>query len=654
LSMESKVRGDDAQSFGPVLWKGRARVAAILLIVFAAILVYSNTLKSPFVLDDPFVIVNSPYVHALSNFRHPGGPRYVGYLTFALNYSLGGLNLPGYHLVNIAIHILNGILVYTLVQYIFMTPLVRNFTGAQEKSTVPYIALLSALIFTVHPVNTEAVTYIVQRFTSLATLFYLLTIVLYLKWKSRRGTGRAARFYVLSLLCAIAAQKTKEISFTLPFMLVFFDFAYFPCSGKGELKKRALYLAPFLFTLIIIPLSLFWTAIAGMIFHSGGGSGGLFTAIPPDLKEIPFYDYVITQLRVTITYFRLLAFPVGQNLDYEYPILQTFLAPEVLLSLLANIVILSSGIYLFLRSRAKKNPFLLIISSGIFWFYLALAVEFFIPLRDVINEHRLYLPGIGIFFAFSTAILYGFFQLRERFALKISFARAAVVISCIIVIPLAAATYARNMVWRDIIVLYEDVLQKSPGKARAHNNLGVEYAKRKFFEKAIKEFRATLKLDPSLYPTIKNIANALAEKGLVDEAVAEYQRFLETSPDDIDARERLAGIYLDKGYMKLAVREYMIMLANHPESIKAHNNLANIFFLQGWFDKAMREYSIVLSMDPGHVETLYNMALTLEQKGDMVGAVLYYRRFIDAATSEYAAEKETSANKVRAFMLENK
>lgn len=651
--MEQKTSEHDAQSFGPMLWRGKARVAAILLIVFSAILVYSNTLKSPFVLDDPFVIVNSPYVHALSNFRHPGGPRYVGYLTFALNYSIGGLNLLGYHLVNIVIHILNGILVYTFVQYIFMTPAVRNFTGVKEKSIAPYIALLSALIFTVHPVNTEGVTYIAQRFTSLAALFYLLSIVLYLKWKSRRGTGRATRFYVLSLLFAIAAQKTKEISFTLPFMLVFFEFAYFPFAGKGDLKKRVLYLAPFLFTLIIIPLSLFWTAIVGMIFHSGGGSG-LSAAISPDLKEIPFYDYVITQLRVTITYLRLLVFPVGQNLDYEYAVFRTFWTPAVVLSLLANIVIVSSGIYLFLRSRAKKNPFLLIISSGIFWFYLALAVEFFIPLRDVINEHRVYLPGIGIFFAFSTAILYGFFLLRARYAIKISFARAAVVIFCIIVIPLAAATYARNMVWRDIIVLYEDILQKSPGKSRAHNNLGVEYAKRGLLEKAIKEFRATLKLDSSRYPTIKNLANALAEKGLLDEAVPVYRRFLETTPDDIDARERLADIYFERGFVKLAVKEYRAILIIRPNSIKAHNNLANIFLLQGWPDKAMREYSIVLSMDSGNVETLYNMAITLERKGDMAGAVSYYRRFIDAATPEYAVERETSINKVRAFMLENR
>ncbi len=652
--MESKVRGDDAESFGPVLWKGRARAAAILLIAFSAILVYSNTLNSPFVLDDPYVIVNSPYVHALSNFWPPGGPRYFGYLTFALNYSMGGLSLPGYHIVNIAIHILNGILVYTLAQYIFMTPAVRNFTGTEQKSTAPYIALLSALIFTVHPVNTQGVTYIAQRFTSLATLFYLLTIVFYLKWKTLRGTGRGAVFYALSLLFAIVAQKTKEISFTLPFMLVFFEFAYFPSSGRDGLKKRAIYLAPFLFCLIIIPLSLFWTAITGMIFHSGGGSGGGFSsAVPLDLKEIPQYNYVITQLRVTITYFKLMVFPVGQNLDYEYPVFQTFWTPEVLLSLLANIAIVSSGIYLFLRSRAKKNPFLLIISSGIFWFYLALAVEFFTPLRDVIYEHRVYLPGIGIFFAFSTAVLYGFSMVRERFALKTSFAKAAVVIFCLIVFPLASATYARNMVWRDIVVLYEDILQKSPDKARAHNNLGAEYAKRRFFEKAIKEFRATLKLDSSLHATIRNLANALAEEGRVDEAVVEYKRFLETSPGDIDARERLAGIYFDRGFMKLAAKEYMMILVSHPDSIKAHNNLANIFFLQGLLDKALREYSIVLSMEPGHVETLYNMAITLEQKGDMAGAVSYYRRFIDAATPEYAVEKETSISKVRAFMQEN-
>jgi len=657
--MEKKLGRHSTGAEGPSPGsEARVTAAAVILIAGFAAVVYSNTLTVPFVFDDLFVITNNPYTHSLSNLWPPGGARYLGYVTFALNYSAGGLSVAGYHIVNIAIHIVNGILVYTLVRYIFMTPVMKNFLKGRDKAPVLYIAVLSALIFTVHPINTQGVNYITQRFTSLATLFYLLSVVLYLKWRNSTGKERAI-FYALSLLAAVAAQKTKEISFTLPFMILFFEFVFFPATGEGvNLKKRLVFLAPFLLCLLIIPLSLFGPALVGMVFGAGGAAGGkgggLSAAVPLDLKEIPLYNYLITQLRVIITYLRLIFIPVGQNLDYDYPVFQSFWTPSILLSFLTHIVIISSGVYIFLRSRAKKNPYLLIIASGLFWFYTALAVEAVAPLRDVINEHRPYLPGIGIYTAFSAAVLYGLSRARERFHLKISTMAAAVIIASFTVLPLAAAAYGRNMVWRDIIVLYEDIVQKSPDKARAHNNLGVEYAKRGEFEKAIKEFRATLDLDTTLHDTIRNLAKALMQEGLIDKAAVEYRRFLKTSPGDIEARDSLAEIYYKKGLLGAAAREYRMILARRPGRIKTRNNLANIFLLQGRLDRAVKEYRVVLSMKPDHVETLYNMAITLEKKGDRAGAAAYYRRFIKSAPPEYNAAKEEAARKVRIFTLEKK
>ncbi|MFQ5442425.1 MAG: tetratricopeptide repeat protein [Thermodesulfobacteriota bacterium] len=656
--METKARRNYNGAEGPP--PGPRPAVAFLLIAGLAVIVYSNTLTVPFVFDDLFVIINNPYIHDLGNLWPPVGARYVGHVTFALNYSAGGLGTAGYHLVNIAIHIVNGALVYTLVRYIFTTPLMREFLEGRDKEPVLYIALLSALIFTVHPVNTQGVNYITQRFTSLATLFYLLTIILYLKWRNSTGKDRRAAFYALSLLAAVAAQRTKEISFTLPFMIVFFEFVFFPAAGGFDFKKRVFRLAPFLLCLLIIPLSLFGPALAGMVFGAGGGAGasgggaagGLAAAVPLDLKEIPHYNYLITQLRVVITYLRLIILPVAQNLDYDYPVFQSLWTPNLLLSLLAHIVIVSSAIYLFLRSRARKNPYLLIISTGLFWFYTALAVESIAPLVDVINEHRLYLPGIGIFISISTAVLYGFSRVREKISLKTSYAAAALIIACFTVLPLAAIAYGRNMVWRDIIVLYEDIVKKSPGKARAHNNLGAEYAKRGAFEKAIKEFRVTLALDATLHGTIKNLAKALMQKGLVDEAAGEYVRYLETTPGDIEARENLAEIYYKKGAFESAAEEYKMILVRRPGHIKARNNLANIFFLQGRLDKAVKEYRTVLSIKPDHVETLFNMAIALEKKGDRRGAAAYYRRFIEVAPPEYSSAKEGARNKLRVLQLQ--
>jgi hypothetical protein len=232
----------------------RKPIFHILLIIAVGLIAYSNTFDVPFHFDDYYSIVQNPVIKNLANFfLNTGGyeynpRRFLGYLTFALNYSIGGLDVTGYHVVNLAIHIVNAILVYYLLILTFQTPALRS-ASIRERSS--FIAVLSALFFISHPIQTQAVTYIAQRYASLATLFYLLSIAMYIQSRlihAEEITGslkskrifRLAVYYFLSIISAVLAMKTKEIAFTLPIIIALYEFMFF----EGRLKRRVLYLIP--------------------------------------------------------------------------------------------------------------------------------------------------------------------------------------------------------------------------------------------------------------------------------------------------------------------------------------------------------------------------------------------------------------------------
>ncbi len=208
-------------------------LAVLFLLSLLATLIYSNTFSSPFYFDDTPNIVENPQIKDLSNFLGFSGSRAVGFLSFALNYHFNGLNVFGYHLVNLLIHITNGFLVYCLVLLLFKAS--ASDHGSQQLPTLnsqlaaaPWIALVTALLFVSHPIQTQAVTYIVQRFASLVALFYLLTLVCYVKWRLASPEARSRYlWYAGALLSTFLAMKTKENSFTLPFMILLVEAVFF-------------------------------------------------------------------------------------------------------------------------------------------------------------------------------------------------------------------------------------------------------------------------------------------------------------------------------------------------------------------------------------------------------------------------------------------
>jgi len=613
----------------------------LLLIAVVGFMAYSNTFLAPFQLDDVRQIQNNSMIRDLDNFLlaleghdFAQGPykyipsRFVGYLSFALNYHFGGVDVRGYHLTNLFIHIANALLVYFFVKLTFATPYFRDLgSGARDRQTIgseksgnsrftaqdsPFtfsdprlIALFASLLFVSHPLQTQAITYVVQRFASLAALFYLLSVVLYIKgrlavtgpgrWGGKPGGDRHAAtgkeegkelrsttsrflpvvYFSLSLVSAILAMRTKEIAFTLPLVIILYEFLFF----KAPLKKRLLFLLPVALTLVIVPLS---------IMHGNEPLGRVLSDINERTRvetEMPRWDYLMTEMRVVTTYIRLIFLPVNQNLDYDYPIYHSFTDLPVLLSFLFLSAIIGFALFLVYSTRSEKlkvksekseqvpenlSPFtfhlLRLTAFGILWFFITLSVESsIIPIEDVIFEHRVYLPSVG----FLIAITAGLFALAGRLRKE----KIAVLLLTLTTLALSAATYARNDVWKDSISFWEDVVRKSPNLARPHNNLGTAYDARGRKDEAMREFQTAVSLKFSYPDAHYNVGMIYLEQGRLDEAKKEFQAAAWLIPDDPDAHFNLGKIYALQGLPYDAINEYQTVLKLDPDYAKARIEL---------------------------------------------------------------------------------
>ncbi len=646
--------------FGP-----KSEPLAHIIIIILGFIIYITTFAAPFVLDDEKNIKNNPALRDMRYFTSSSlqdkslinkeidehfRSRIIGHLTFAFNYKLHGLKITGYHVVNLAIHILNSLLVYWLVMLTLKTPYfkahsddksrgVNHEPRAMNHDLQTFTALFAGLFFVSHPIQTEAVTYITQRFTSLAAMFCLLSVVLYIKWRLMAGqqNSRAAEqqeikkkygftallLYCSSLLAAVLAMKTKEISFTLPVVIALHEFMFF----EGKAKKRLIYLLPLLLTMLIVPVTVLGdrdvlTDIKRLEASVQGAPG------PNDALL-----YLLTQFRVIVTYLRLLVLPVNQNLDYDYPLYHSFFDPNVFLSFLFLAGILSGGVYLLYVSSKKArgswliahskdgqrtmnhglraSAYMRLISFGIFWFFITLSVDSsIIPLADVIFEHRLYLPSAGFFIVVVSAATIGKSRLGKTGD------KAMTLLLALAILALSAATFQRNRLWSNDIILGENVVKKSPNKSRPHNNLGFAYEKQGFIDKAINEYLIALKIDPNLADTRVNLGVAYGKQGLADKAINEYQAALTLNPDySAVAHYNLGIAYEKQGHIEKATNEYLTALMIKPDFADAHNNLGTVYEKQGNIDKAINEYMAALKINPDIVEAYNNLGIAYGKQG---------------------------------------
>jgi protein O-mannosyl-transferase len=602
-----------------------------VIITFISLLAYSNTFHVPFYFDDYKNIITNPLIKNTEFLLEPSkyclsvssSPdqinlcnflkrRYVGYITFAINYRLHGIQVAGYHMANYSIHIMNAFLLYILICLIFRTPfLQKSAIKDYEKLT----AFFTALLFVSHPIQTQAVTYIVQRFTSLATFFYLLSIVLYGKWrlqkqhqeheeydrKIRNSTSHYVYYlyYLSSLVSIVLAMKTKEIAFTLPVIIIFYEFIFY----SGKTKQRILWLIPFLLTMFIIPLS--------MISIDKPFEENIHEATTLQ-TNISRSEYLFTEMRVIMTYIRLIFFPVNQTIDYNYPIYRSFYHPAVFLSCIFLIVCIALGIYLLHRFR-DRYPYVRPISFGIFWFMITLSVESsVIPIADIIFEHRVYLPSIGLFCMFNTVLFGLTATLKNR---RKTGEMIIIIILFFLTIGLATATYARNAVWKNRITLWEDVIKKSPDNARGYYNLGRAYQSVKQYDKALEMYNHALSLNKTYTFAYFDMANIYQAKMQLDKAFALYLKIIEIDPVNYYAYSKVAELYCSTGQFTNAYIYYDKAVTLNPLSDSIYNSWGNCCIFENRYQKAIEYFSKAIRFNPGNAAYYFNRGMAYAQIG---------------------------------------
>jgi len=459
----------------------------------------------------------------------------------------------------------------------------------------------------------------------MAAMFYMASVLFYLNARSiqqrAKSRGQVVKeqdeksdklklscFYILSMLCGMFAFLSKQNAASLPGAILLVEFLLIDRTWRQWKKKLPWFAISFVFWILFV------LYISGL-FSGGFEGSGLLEDVSGLMKEtetVSRWQYLFTQFNVLVIYIRLLFLPVGQNLDYLYPFKSGFFDAYTPFAFLFLIVLFAFGTW-----QIKKRP---VFSLGIFWFFITLSVESsIIPIRDALFEHRLYLPIFG--FALMAAYLLFHFLSKRRLW--------AIVISVIIILLLSTATYMRNIVWSNEVTLWEDCVEKSPQKARAHNNLGKALSSQGRTAEAIDHFLQALRIKPYYVEAHNNLGNALDKQGRIKEAIDHYVKALCIKPNSADAHYNLGIALKRQGRAAEAIDHYLQALRINPDYAEAHNNLGLALAKQGRTTKeSIDHYEQALRIKPDYVDAHNNLGVALFRTGDIEGAISSFRNAI--------------------------
>jgi len=364
------------------------------IIALLTLLVYANSFTASFHFDDYYSIVENDRIkniHDLKSVLSFNPSRPIVFLTLALNYYFGRLNTIGYHIVNVLFHMGAAMLVYTIALRLFGLARRKPKASIVQSLQAQWPALFPALVFAVHPMQTEAVTYIIQRATVMCAFFYLLAIYLFMRAeKGPWWIAGACLSFIFSYLC-------KEEAATLPAILLIYDYIFVSRGNLSRLRARAGH--HIVFWILLIFSFIYRYSLYG-------------TMVNP-VKPYTITTYLITELTVILKYIQLLFFPVNQNVDHDYPTFATFLSFWPLISLAFHACVIAYAVW---KIRSEK-----VLSFAILWFYVTLTpTSSIVPLQDFMAEHRAYLPSIGFCLVLGIALQRAAeaIQKKWRFGLK--------------------------------------------------------------------------------------------------------------------------------------------------------------------------------------------------------------------------------------------
>jgi tetratricopeptide (TPR) repeat protein len=680
----------------------RIHLLALLLVALFGSILYSHTLEYPFVFDDrPNITQNARIRIRHLNFNSllraatesPTPNRPISNLSFGLNYYFSDYHPRAYRLVNLIIHILNGFMVYLIINLTLNLNAARSEAGVKTGVRKFYdpidpepvrTAFIVSLIWVIHPIQTQSVTYVVQRMNSMAVLFYLLALCCYITGRLSKSNHLRWSFWFLSLLSWILALGSKEIAATLPLVVFLYEWYFFQELSVTWLRKNL--------KLLAVPFLLFF--LAALLYLGRSPVEKILGAY--STREFTLVERLLTQPKIFIFYIIQLLFPHPSRLNLDHHFVTSISLGQVVATFFSVMIIA----FLIWQSYRLARRGERLLSFFILWIFIHLAIESSIIGLEMAFEHRLYLPSIG-FILVVTLLCKRLLKGRPKFL--------SLIVPCIVITLFSIWTYQRNKVWKDEVTLWADCVKKSPNKPRpyvnlgnalyrggqfeeaigyyskalniksdfavAYYNLGVVMEKQGNFQKAADHYHEAIALDthyadahlhflevlrikPDSARAHYNLGNLLEELGKLEKAMYHYSEALRIEPDYVKARTRLenlragkrkmpteqaltsiasrsrlkdaddhvrlANAFVQQGKLEEARSHYLEALRIQPSLADVHVNLGNVWLLEGKVDKAIEHYSKALEIQPGQIEAHLNLANTLAKQGKLDEVRVHY------------------------------
>jgi protein O-mannosyl-transferase len=601
-------------------------IAAAIIVVGAA--AYANSLDAPFVFDDTQYVAGNPAIRTLwppFDWIAFCPTRPLVYFTFALNYALGGENVWGYHVVNVAIHLATALALFGFARRTLRLPKIAE----HYRAGTDWVAGAIALIWVAHPLTTQAVTYVYQRLESLAAMFCVLCLYAFVRACGESGVVRRG-WAVASAAFCYAAMLSKESAVALPILVLIYDRLFLGDRWSDVSRRRYLHFATFSSWSIAISLM----AATGSDYGKAGI--GAVEGITP-------VTYLLSQSGVILRYLRLSFWPSGLCLDYGWHAVRAWqeFVPQgiVVLGLLgATIVGLVCG-------RLWSFP-------ACAFFLLLAPTSSVVPIADLIFEHRMYLPLSAVV---TLAVCGGMEAVRRLSSGAVSTtngrgARAAFAAATILVVgSLAVATHLRNRDYESEVSLWHDIVAKAPDNPRGYFLIGRYHQEHRRRADARRYLEQALAVEPGYVPALSRLAILAAEErrfdeaeehvdqiarimpdtplvfvrygslraaqGRVDEAALNFSQVLLLEADNTEALAGLATLLAAAGRIDEAIDLYHRLAAAEPDDPSSVNNLGVIYRAQGRFDEAVDAFRRALVLRPWHVEARSNLGATLESLG---------------------------------------
>jgi Flp pilus assembly protein TadD len=603
---------------------------AALVIGVAVLLAYGNTFAVPLIFDDDSSILKNETIRHLWTAWWPpnengltvSGRPFLNF-TLALNYAAGGTAVRGYHAVNLLIHVLAGYALFGVIRRTLLLPRLAARFGADAV----WLALTATLLWVLHPLQTESVTYIIQRAESLVGLLYLLTF-----WCFIRSTEPGASGKWMWLACGASAlgMATKEVMVTAPVMIACYDRVFLSVSWREVWARHGRrHLA----------IAATWLVLAALVLATGnrGGTAGFGTTVSP-------VAYAITQIGVVADYLRLACWPQPLIFDYGQFLANGF--AEVLLPAALLLLLAVASVYGLWRGHPAGY-------CGVFFFAVLAPTSSFVPVAtQTMNEHRMYLPLAAVAVLFAT-LVYAVFGRRSLAALLV------------VALALGGATWRRNADYRTEQSIWEDTVAKRPTNVRAlaalgaiqqregrldaalatmreavrlapaaaeqHNNLGNVWMKLGDWAEAAQCFRNALALKPADPFALNNLGNAYLQLGRGSDALVQLAAAVEAKPDLHEARYNLANTLAAAGRLPEAAKNFVLYLAARPDDAEARSNYGNVLLALHRPDAAVIELERAVRAKPTDAEVRNNFGVALVQAGRPAEGLVQFREAVRLA-----------------------